>query len=665
MVALHLKADDGFRADMRGPAGPDGKDADPDVVAKRVMSNADFREKLRPPSVEDVTKRLMDDENFLLAIAGKDGEDGQSVTKEMVSEAVTKEMANYWESIKDEVIEMIPAPVKGDQGDKGLDADPKAVAAVLLNSKDFVDRARGPAGKDASPEDVADILMNTKDFVDQITGKTGLKGEDGKDATDEQVKAAVQTHLDDYWDGIRAEIGAMIPDHDSKEIADFLAKNAEFIASIKGLQGDKGDKGEPGRDADPVQVKDAMLQDPAAIAKIAGPQGEKGDKGEDGKDRPVVDVRAYEGGEAKRNEIVSWMGGLWIATRKAYKSPAEDSNAWQLITEGVADVGFKHDDAKRTVTISVMKSSGEVNELVLPDTPRFLPPTDGVKNITGDHFIDPEGFLQIFDGSDWQKGMSVIGPQGGRGRKGMKGDAGVGIKSIKTVGDLLSGIVMRVTYTDGTRKDIDLDMNADIIKDFIIDIAVPEQEEIDQEIKRFAGGWRYQDSYSKGDVVSSPQGLYLAMKDTSEELHNTDAWVRMLGVEGGMSGGGGAAGSAGINPPAIPSHFQVYTWQPSVSNALTGGTWMDGRTMMSVVDTPADLSDITKLPDNQLVQGKLVYVRSEGMLYEHLTDATTRTDTISDWKPLVSGVTYVGRSGDLPTSAVDGQLYVIRMDIAG
>ena len=187
----------------------------------------------------------MDDENFLLAIAGKDGEDGedgQSVTKEMVSEAVTKEMANYWELIKDEVIEMIPAPVKGDTGDKGLDADPKAVAEVLKSSKEFLNNIRGKDGedgKDASPEDVADILMKTKEFRDQIRGKDG---EDGADATDEQVKAAVETHLDDYWDGIRAEIGAMIPDHDSKEIADFLAKNADFIASIKGAQGEKGPK---------------------------------------------------------------------------------------------------------------------------------------------------------------------------------------------------------------------------------------------------------------------------------------------------------------------------------------------------------------------------------------------------------------------------------------
>ena len=74
-----------------------------------------------------------------------------------------------------------------------------------------------------------------------------MRGEDGKDATDEQVKAAVEKHLEDYWDGIRAEIGAMIPDHDSKEIADYLSKNADFIESIKGDKGEKGDKGDPGQ----------------------------------------------------------------------------------------------------------------------------------------------------------------------------------------------------------------------------------------------------------------------------------------------------------------------------------------------------------------------------------------------------------------------------------
>ena len=141
-VAMHLKADDGFRASLRGPEGVPGKDADVETVAKRVMSDADFREKLRPPSVEDVTKRLMDDENFLLAIAGKDGEagkDGQSVTKEMVSEAVKLEMEDRW----DEITAMIPEPEKGD---KGEDADPEAVATALLGSKEFLSRTRGPEG---------------------------------------------------------------------------------------------------------------------------------------------------------------------------------------------------------------------------------------------------------------------------------------------------------------------------------------------------------------------------------------------------------------------------------------------------------------------------------------------------------------------------------------
>ena len=127
----------------------------------------------------------MDDENFLLAIAGKDvkPKDGQSVTKEMVSEAVKLEMENRW----DEITAMIPEPEKGE---KGEDADPEAVATALLGSKEFLSRTggpEGPAGKSVDVEDVIDALM-----TDQVFCKN-VRGEDGKDATDEQVKARSRT----------------------------------------------------------------------------------------------------------------------------------------------------------------------------------------------------------------------------------------------------------------------------------------------------------------------------------------------------------------------------------------------------------------------------------------------------------------------------------------
>ena len=93
--------------------------------------------------------------------------------------------------------------------------------------------------------------------------------------------------------------------------------------------------------------------------------------------------------------------------------------------------------------------------------------------------------------------------------------------------------------------------------------------------------------------------------------------------------------------------------------------WADARGDFEVVEQEADLLDRTILPQSHLVAGKLVYVKSTGIIFEYVADATTATGTYADWKPLVSGLTYVGRTGNLPLKAIDGQLFVVRMDVSG
>ena len=139
-------------------------------------------------------------------------------------------------------------------------------------------------------------------------------------------------------------------------------------------------------------------------------------------------------------------------------------------------------------------------------------------------------------------------------------------------------------------------------------------------------------------------------------------WRKLAGASGG---GGGGGSKSGLSAPSNQNILQLLSWTPGSSNILNPGVWVDGRIIPSVVDLPADLSDKTKLPLTSLVSGKLVYVRSEGMLYEYTAEPTTATGTIADWKPLVSGVKYVGRENNLPTDAVDGQIFVVRMDFGG
>ena len=94
--------------------------------------------------------------------------------------------------------------------------------------------------------------------------------------------------------------------------------------------------------------------------------------------------------------------------------------------------------------------------------------------------------------------------------------------------------------------------------------------------------------------------------------------------------------------------------------------WVDDRESPAVVDDEAAL---LALPNQHLAPGKLVYVKSTGQLLQHLPDLATRTYTMADWQPLVGGVTYVGRYGNLPNpiteNIVDGQMFIVNMDFAG
>ena len=132
-----------------------------------------------------------------------------------------------------------------------------------------------------------------------------------------------------------------------------------------------------------------------------------------------------------------------------------------------------------------------------------------------------------------------------------------------------------------------------------------------------------------------------------------------------LANGAWAATGGAVSAPTDQTMLQELKWQPGVSDPAAGPDWVDARTDFAVVDTTADLSDRTTLPAGYLAEGKLVYVKDEQRVYQLLVDSANLTDTIDDWQPLLSGVTYVGRTRDLPTTAVDGQLFIIRQDFGG
>jgi hypothetical protein len=115
---------------------------------------------------------------------------------------------------------------------------------------------------------------------------------------------------------------------------------------------------------------------------------------------------------------------------------------------------------------------------------------------------------------------------------------------------------------------------------------------------------------------------------------------------------------------AAQPHLMSLTYDPSLA-AGEQVKWEDFRDRMETVDNQSDLIDTTILPVSHLRTGKLVYVRTEGSIYEFIADTNSMAGDMTDWRPLVSGVTYVARWGDLPTVGVDGQLFVVKMTFAG
>jgi hypothetical protein len=183
-------------------------------------------------------------------------------------------------------------------------------------------------------------------------------------------------------------------------------------------------------------------------------------------------------------------------------------------------------------------------------------------------------------------------------------------------------------------------------------------------VRRWKGYYDQGSPYEIGDMASWAGSLYLSLKSGNREpLSDRKAWGRL--AKGGGGGGGGGGGSSGAMPPTDQTIYQSFHWVPGQSNVVSGGTWVDSRLEMAVVQTRTGLSDPAVLPRNQLATGKLVYVMDEARLYEYIVDAASATGTITDWRQLVSGVTFVGRIGDLPQSAVNGQMFVVRMDLSG
>ena len=272
-----------------------------------------------------------------------------------------------------------------------------------------------------------------------------------------------------------------------------------------------------------------------------GADGLNGKDGRDGIDRQLVEpVEIAEDARLGKGHVVYHRGGIYQAKRDCVGNPERDPHGYSVIVDGIAEIYQTFQPEEACYVLDVVKTTGERHEMRVPRMPSYLPPGEH-KSVDGDFFMEGSTF-NVFVKGEWL-GVDLTGPVGaqgdvgGRGPKGRAGKDGVGIDTIELVGKTL-----HIVMTDGEAKE------------FLLDVALPEEQEVDQEIKRYAGTWHSSKSYDKGDVVTAHNGLFLALENTRENPSDSSSWVQM---HGGGGGGGGLGGGSGG-----PRVFLGQVWQP-------------------------------------------------------------------------------------------------------
>ena len=462
-------------------------------------------------AIQDAEERIADEIEKRLAVvstqkgdpgadgrAGADGRDGASgrgiasIRKSEENKALV-----IFDDGSDVEIELPRGPqgLAGEKGEPGLDgaaADPEAVAEAIKKDASFRAVLKGDKGERGEP------------------GEKGLPGENGRDAAPEAVAEALVNKYGDF---------------------------------LTGKQGERGEPGEPGRNADPETVAAIVKADEAFRSVIKGDPGERGEPGADGV--IVLPFRPQPGQSIDKNQVVFDLGGLHQAIRKTIGTPKEDPESYRPILSGVSEMRMSENWRTRKFEFTARLSDGLTEKFEFPMLPKAFFGKPDCAVIAGDHYYEGDGvYVATKDApeeTDWAY-KNLRGPQGekgDRGSRGREGKPGVSVVDVHMPGDGYIHFEMS---------------NGDTIKS-LFDLK-PEDDDINQEIKRFAGWWKAGESYSSGDVVRSASGLYVCTESTrSSELGDPSYWVQMLAKDSSA----GAAQSAGpsIWPPIVTSDLHM------------------------------------------------------------------------------------------------------------
>jgi len=382
--------------------------------------------------------------------------------------------------------------------DERIEALAKAQAEITVNAvieqvftEGVVERLRNLLVRDAEI-DYAQIVAAIKTDPDMVEALRGEKGETSELDVDEVVKKLVP----------------------------YIPEPIQPKAGVDGIgikSVEQGDTGSFDLVLDNDQTIQVKLPQP-----LKGEQGDKGLQGSDGRnglDRPDISIRKAGPG-LERNDFTRHNGGLYVATKNTIGTPEDDAGAYELVLNGIDQSHVAFNESERKMVFTVRLTDGELHQHSVDSPAGYLADPESVSSLfKGDYTIEGTK-LKTWDGEVWQE-------QQLRGSIGREGKAGAGISDVKISGKSLqtkttTGQTFATPFIDIVAEQVAVDLVPTIAE------LVRPEDNTEGEIKCFVGQWKHGNANRAGDVVTTGNGMYLALVDTKEAPEASDDWRLMM-----------------------------------------------------------------------------------------------------------------------------------------
>jgi len=294
----------------------------------------------------------------------------------------------------------------------------------------------------------------------------------------------------------------------------------------QGERGIQGLQGAPGRDADPEAVALHLRTDEAFKKALVGPEGKPGEKGDPGQDGIGLNVKLWAQGIHRAGTLVQHDFGCVSLALKDTNARPGDSEDWERVGSG----GFRWRGVK-SKNASYRDGDLYIEEgttfLVVDGKGRMLAKrgSDGKPGTNGADGRNAPLPLEIKffeDGDDTN--LALIFDDGTICETQMPKIISHAVKTYRNVQAVMDKMERALEIFGSTEKALN----------WFMEIISQGGEPTDSPILRFRGIWRSGTSYSRGDVVSFGNKLYIAPASTSKDRMQVDDWVLF------HAGGGGS-----------------------------------------------------------------------------------------------------------------------------